>query len=235
MQYAFTRNAAALVTAIEKGISLSRDDLTLATEHLFLHPERLGVSGTVLERIITFPEFHGVNINPLILALAASPVEQLRLHILFEKILKLPLIQESHLICMTTALCSSRLTALQKLELLEKIVQHPSRTSLVLMGRFFTYELSFERSWIGLGVIEAIAFLPSEHHHALPLIQKITETPASNVQCQRSLTHALEILPIDRKDKFTCLSRILHWPNLCQHVRKRILHALDGEPSVNGS
>ena len=227
MQHAFIRNPAALVTAIEKGISLSKEDLTLAIEHLYLHPERLGPAGTFGERILTQPEFRAEQITPLVFALGASPVESTRLHDLFLRTLDHPLIREPQLIALTTALCGARLEVRQKIALFARIAIHSQRTALVLMGRFFTYELSLERNWIGLGLIEAIHFLPSKHHLASDIIREITATPTSNVQCQRSLTHTLEILPVPMEEKRFHLTRVLHWPNLCQHVHRKILHLLN--------
>ena len=235
MQYAFTRNPAALATAIEKGISLSKDDLTLAIEHLYLHPERLGPAGTFAERIIAQPEFRQEHITPLIFSLGASPVEQKRLHFLFSRTLTHPSLQESQLIALTTALCSARLEVRQKIDLFSRIATHPKRSALVLMGRFFTYELSADRNWIGLGVIEAIHFLPSDHDLASDIIREIAGSPTSNIQCQRSLTHTLEILPLPEKDRITHLTRVLHWPNLCQHVRSRILHLLNSRDELRST
>jgi|GEM_PF-2593555 len=234
MQHAFVRNPAALVTAIEKGISLSKEDLTLAIEHLYLHPERLGPAGTFGERILAQPEFRVEHITPLVFALGASPVEPTRLHGLFLRTLDHPLIREAQLIALTTALCSANLAVRQKIVLFARIASHPQRTALVLMGRFFTYELSFERNWIGLGLIEAIHFLPNHHLLASDIIREITATPTSSVQCQRSLTHTLEVLPVPAQEKRSHLSRMLHWPNLCQHVHRRILHLLN-ESSELGS
>jgi len=226
MQYAFARNSAALVTAIEKGIPLSTEDFTLAVEHLFLHPERLGPLGTVAERILSSPALSPDHISPLIFALGASSIEHQRLQFLFEKMLQLPLLKEAHLISMSTAIGSSHLSVPQKIHVFEKLIQHPNKTTLVLMGRFFSYELSFPRRWIGLGVIEVIAFFGRQHDLALPLIRKIAETPASNVQCQRSLIHALEVMPLQQEQKHLLLMRVLHWPNLCQYVHKRLVHLL---------
>ncbi len=226
MQYAFLRNSAALVTAIEKGVPLSTEDFTLAVEHLFLHPERLGPSGLVAERILASAALSVEHISPLIFALGGSDIEHQRLQLLFEKMLQVPLLKEVHLIALSTALASSHLSAPQKIHVLEKLIQHPSKTTLVLMGRFFSYELNFPRKWIGLGVIEVIAFLDSQHELALPLIKRIAETPASNVQCQRSLVHALEVMPFSREQKHLLLTRVLHWPNLCQYVHRRLLHSL---------
>jgi hypothetical protein len=226
MQYQFIRNSSALVSAIERGIPLDRHDITLAVEHLFLQPERFGPSGAILERILASPGFSPEHFGPLVFALAASHVEAHRLFYLFEKLIYFKYLNEHRLVCLTTALCSTSLETSRKLYLLDQISVHPNATSLVLMGRFFSYDLHTERNWVGLGVAEVIAVLPAVEKKSYEILERIANTPTASVQCQRSFIHALETIHINQEYRRNLLIRILHWPSLCETVHKRILRMM---------